>query len=177
MPIDLAAIRARLDAYHAGPPTRITITGKRPRAPGDNRRSEIGHVTGFLAHAPADLRALLDEVERLRGLLDDPGVLAIAEERLRQKQAEGWTAEHDDQHGDGQLVDAAVCYLLHRPGVESMPDRWPWGAEWWKPKDLRRNLVRAGAMIAADLGRIGRLYRRDYPEENPRCRNNTSKET
>lgn len=69
MPLDLAAIRARVDAYQSGPPTRVSISGKRPRAPGDNRRSEIGHVTDFLAHAAADLRALCDEVEALRSRL------------------------------------------------------------------------------------------------------------
>ena len=33
---------------------------------------------------------------------------------------------------------------------------WPWAAEWWKPKDCRRNLVRAGALILAEIERLDR---------------------
>jgi hypothetical protein len=31
---------------------------------------------------------------------------------------------------------------------------WPWSFEWWKPKDRIRNLVRAGALIAAEIDRL-----------------------
>ena len=34
----------------------------------------------------------------------------IAEERQRQIEEEGWTAEHDDHHPDGELALAACCY-------------------------------------------------------------------
>jgi hypothetical protein len=38
------------------------------------------------------------------------GIELIAEERKRQIEVEGWTAEHDDEHTDGELALAAVCY-------------------------------------------------------------------
>lgn len=33
---------------------------------------------------------------------------------------------------------------------------WPWDAKWWKPKNTRRDLVRAGALIVAELERMDR---------------------
>jgi len=36
---------------------------------------------------------------------------------------------------------------------------WPWGVEYWKPKDPLTNLVRAGALVAAAIDR--------YLEDNP----------
>ena len=81
------------------------------------------------------------------------GLELIAAERRRQIEQEGWTAEHDEQHEVDHLAAAAAAYVLAQgPGVE-MPKGWPWGREWWKPKDRLRNLVRAGALYlaAADL--------------------------
>jgi hypothetical protein len=34
---------------------------------------------------------------------------------------------------------------------------WPWEDKWWKPKDRRRDLVRAGALIVAEIERLDRL--------------------
>lgn len=109
-------------------------------------------------------------------LLAPSGVELIAAERARQISQEGWTSEHDDDHGDGQMADAAGCYALaphHRaptisariPGNTRLPEqrvrvpaRWPWDAEWWKPcpEDRVRELVKAGALIAAEIDRLNR---------------------
>ena len=35
-------------------------------------------------------------------------------------------------------------------------DLWPWAASWWKPKNRRRDLVRAAALIVAEIERIDR---------------------
>ena len=40
---------------------------------------------------------------------------------------------------------------------EACPDDWPWSDKWWKPKDKIRDLVRAGALIAAEIDRLQRL--------------------
>jgi len=45
------------------------------------------------------------------------GVELIAEERSRQINEEGWTAEHDDQHTDGELAEAAACYAAHAQSI------------------------------------------------------------
>jgi len=40
------------------------------------------------------------------------GIELIAEERQRHLHVKGWTIEHDLQHSDGELVDAAICYAM-----------------------------------------------------------------
>lgn len=76
------------------------------------------------------------------------GAELIAQERQRQVEQEGWTPEHDARHVNGELAEAAAAYAT---GTLSL---WPWGLSWWKPKDRISNLVRAGALIAAEIDRI-----------------------
>lgn len=86
------------------------------------------------------------------------GVQLIAAERERQISSEGWSPAHDDSHDIGQMADAAVCYVNAAMDHETPPHRWPWEREWWKPSpDPVRNLVKAGALIAAEIERLQRL--------------------
>lgn len=86
----------------------------------------------------------------------------IAAERVRQINEEGWTAAHDDEHTDGSLAEAAACYahpLLQASKPPHLPIGWPlsWDPEWWKPSDdRRRDLIKAGALIVAEVDRIDR---------------------
>jgi len=92
------------------------------------------------------------------------GIQLIMEERERQISQEGWTPEHDDQHVHGELNRAAQRYAqlaavqvvnTAMPGMA--PTGWPWESAWWKPsEDPRRNLVKAGALIAAEIDRLNR---------------------
>lgn len=94
------------------------------------------------------------------------GIELITEERKRQVEVEGWTPEHDAEHGDQQMADAAICYVARTinisssdeyssGGNESPPYAWPWATKWWKPSnDPIRNLVKAGALIAAEIDRL-----------------------
>ena len=81
------------------------------------------------------------------------GIELIAAERERQVTTNGWTAAHDDEHTYGELVDAAICYAQ----CESQANDgavYPWEKQSWKPSnDSIRNLVRAGALIAAEIDR------------------------
>lgn len=85
------------------------------------------------------------------------GVALIMQERERQISVEGWTPEHDDSHIYGELAMAAACYAMppNKRYMESYgPRDWPWESDDWKPSDDRvRDLVRAGALIAADIDR------------------------
>ncbi len=81
------------------------------------------------------------------------GVGLIEQERQRQIEREGWGAAHDDTHSNGEMARAAACYVMHGIRTKHRP-RWPWGREWWKPKDRIRDLVRAGALIAAEIDRL-----------------------
>jgi hypothetical protein len=93
-----------------------------------------------------------------------PFMLAVAAERRRQIEVEGWTPEHDDAHRVGEMADAGAAYAhranLHfnhpafgteRKAAEAYcPNLWPWDMAWWKPVGFRRDLVKAAALIAAE---------------------------
>lgn len=91
----------------------------------------------------------------------------IVAERERQKAVEGWTPEHDDAHKDGQLADAAGCYALYAAAEIRVPGmvgghpafEWPWERAAWNPKGPRRDLIRAAALIVAEIERIDRAAR------------------
>lgn len=89
----------------------------------------------------------------------------VQEERRRQITAEGWTPEHDDEHADGQMAQAAGCYALHAGGIGTdWPDGrqngaalfWPWDKDSWKPTTPRRDLVKACALALAEIERLDR---------------------
>ena len=75
------------------------------------------------------------------------GAELIAKERQRQIEEEHWTAEHDDEHTDGSLALAAVCYatpvrLYEEQGPGAIPgycfvDPWPesWDPMWDKRQE------------------------------------------
>lgn len=89
--------------------------------------------------------------------------LDVQAERRRQVEAEGWTPDHDDEHGGGQMARAAACYALAgscAPNDETaailVDLAWPWAPEWWKPTASRRDLVKSAALILAELERLDR---------------------
>ena len=86
------------------------------------------------------------------------GADLIREERRRQIQVEGYDSLHDRHHTPQVLARAAVGYALHEDPSKLVSDAaanlWPWSKEFWKPKDQKRNLVRAGALIAAAIDRL-----------------------
>lgn len=102
----------------------------------------------------------------------------IAAERQRQVDREGWTPEHDDAHDGGELLYAARAYTfaastqtaggdteLAAMLLNHAPPWWPWDRSWWKPTDDPiRNLVKAGALIAAEIDRLQRACAAPYTE-------------
>ncbi|SFI36073.1 hypothetical protein [Albimonas pacifica] len=98
------------------------------------------------------------------------GIESIAAERYRQVRDEGFTREHDDEHAAGEIAGAALCYIwsamtgAHQMSPPRPPAWWPWAHRWWKPKGRREDLVRAGALIAAEIDRIDRRAARGGPE-------------
>ena len=84
--------------------------------------------------------AILDEVEA---------------ERARQIK-KGYDAEHDDLHGAGELAGGAAAYALSDDYPGAAQDQWPW-IEKFKPKDRRTNMIRAMAMLLAEVERLDRI--------------------
>lgn len=102
---------------------------------------------------------------------DVPVIHEVFGERRRQTEAEGYTDRHDDGH-PGELAQAAGCYARHAGlhlkdgrtdttfGLPSLSG-WPWEMEAWKPKDARRDLIRAAALIVAEIERLDRSSDQD----------------
>lgn len=95
----------------------------------------------------------------------------IADERIRQMAVEGWTAAHDDTHQCDEMAWAAVCYAYPEGykdlDYDCIPNDWPWRDDptSWKPGPTRiRDLVKAGALIAAEIDRLQRLEHDHAPE-------------
>lgn len=92
----------------------------------------------------------------------------ILAERERQTGKLGWTPEHDDDHVKGELAAAAACYAVGAmlrvpmpaanigPWSRSRKMLWPWAESDWRPSSARRNLVKAGALILAEIERLDR---------------------
>lgn len=104
-----------------------------------------------------DILRLIDEMQK------EPksGADLIAAERRRQMEAEGYSPEHDDKHKPEEFTMAAISYAL----PEWMRWTYKGECEWWpfekdsfkpSPDDRVRELVKAGALIAAEIDRIQR---------------------
>ncbi|MCS3393155.1 hypothetical protein NX868_17365 [Burkholderia thailandensis] len=103
------------------------------------------------------------ELELYRAQASAPVVLTdsardVLAERRRQIEREGWTPARDDQYRDHELSCAAGCYAMYTLAYPAgdPPPAWPWAADWWKPTTHRRNLVKAGALILAEIERLDR---------------------
>ena len=113
-------------------------------------------IDGRMPQTPAT-DAFLAEV--LAQVVKSPSnaVQSVIAERQRHQSAEGWTPEHDDQYSKSQLLWASSCYVLNAiHPFNRIPFDWPWTPEWWKPTNPRRDLVKAGALILAEIERIDR---------------------
>ncbi|MCA7464067.1 ead/Ea22-like family protein [Escherichia coli] len=116
---------------------------------------------GSLVEYVDDMREKLEAAEKriaeLEVLAFNPALLDVISERQRQRAVEGWTSEHDDAYQNSELADAAACYAInaHNQGL-STPAHWPWAPDWWKQSGPRRDLVKAGALILAEIERIDR---------------------
>lgn len=99
-------------------------------------------------------------------------LLDIGNERIRQVDEEGLTTDSDDQLYGGILAEMGAAYALYASNYRGFcageetpslaayrkgkPDFWAGPDAYWKPKDPRRDLVRAAALILAEIERIDR---------------------
>lgn len=86
-------------------------------------------------------------------------LLQVLDERDRQKSALGFSAEHDAQHVNGELIMAALYYLAPRPEHDLFyPSAW---SPEWKGRSneqipTERDMVKAVALLLAEADRRGR---------------------
>lgn len=93
------------------------------------------------------------------------GADLITAERVRQIVEEGFDAKHDAEYRDGELLEAAMAYCKRTKDsrFHDLTDKdrdaeaffdWPFSGVSWKPSDPVRMLVKAGALIAAEIDRL-----------------------
>lgn len=91
------------------------------------------------------------------------GGMDVLEERQRQVEQEGFSVTHDIGYEAGKLACAGLCYAGHAAqrlqgaDQDRVPSPWPFEESWWKPKTVRRDLVRAAALIIAEIDRLDNL--------------------
>ena len=172
-----AYLRAQADAHPApvAPQAEPFVPHARCKTPDKCRRDGVCFDAWACSSGPApqaepkrepkrDERIDLPDYLRLQ-IAGTAAAHDVLVERRRQIEVEGWTPEHDDQHGNWELSRAAVCYgNMGRNGPFSHPHPahpplgWPWHWTWWKlSDDPRRNLVKAGALILAEIERLDRM--------------------
>lgn len=124
-----------------------------------------------------ELTVKLDATEALNALrtVTSAAAVDVLSERLRQINEEGWTAEHDDSHTFGDMAQAGAAYAAHAAvdlypfghddstcmAYEAAREMWPWNEVWFKPTYPRRDLVKAAALIIAEIERIDRMQAED----------------
>lgn len=87
-------------------------------------------------------------------------------ERRRQLDVKDWTPEHDDAHPSGEIAAFAALYALPPAAREWPASETGYGNTWgaalcpvsWEPKfgTRRRDLIKAGALILAEIERLDR---------------------
>ena len=113
-----------------------------------------------------DARASTPQADPVREAAEMPRAwLDVMGERARQIAVEGWSTDHDDLYGNRELAQAAESYIHHhvwmsdqqrRNTLKYPPLYWPFSRGWWKPTSRRRDLVKAGALILAEIERLDR---------------------
>ncbi|WP_417844817.1 hypothetical protein [Thalassospira sp.] len=106
----------------------------------------------------------LDDLRDLVSEAVGPAIKDVIAERQRQIEIEGFDAACDAGNTRHELARAAACYAAKAAfpnvGEASFIDIfmrvWPWDERWWKPAGHRQNLVKAGALILAEIERLDR---------------------
>lgn len=112
------------------------------------------------------------------------GAELIQEERNRQIEVEGWKSDRDDAyinqellHASKAYIESSIIYQRYRDGSRKLADVialcWPrnWSGDWFKPKDPISDLVKSGALIAAEIDRLQRIKERLMNEAScPECK-------
>jgi len=127
----------------------------------DNEEEREGAPVQYAARKVMQVMDMLKSAPSAPGTPEAPQTAAardVLAERQRQMEVEGWTLAHDDNYRTEQLRFAALCYMrwkdITQPGV--VPGAWPWAENGWKPADDRRNMVKATALMVAEIERLDR---------------------
>lgn len=135
------------------------VTGRVDPRGGHLFTSVCGHLL------PADVARAAHDAGRPVWQEPVTGAALISAERARQHTEEGYDDKHDAEHA--VELSWGAWSLLDHVASGGLPDApppkmWPWQAVDWKPEATAvRMLVKAGALIAAEIDR--RLARGERP--------------
>lgn len=163
-------LAAQVSALHIQPGTVVVLSlnldadnFETAKAMAEQLRYAIPHENKLLVlQRPAEIQALDEAQMRELGWVRASGAVQdVVAERQRQVASEGYSTESDDNYIDGDLAAAAGSYALHAHDVDKAklgfaPAWWPWTRDSWKPTTPRNDLVKAGALILAEIERIDR---------------------
>ena len=117
---------------------------------------------------PAPEEAAPKEDWGIPTILGSHAALDVIRERHRQIYEEGHAKEKDDCQTFGELAGAAAFYAMNAIASHALTEGlratiaeasqalWPWRRKHWKPTTKRRDLVKAGALIIAEIERLDR---------------------
>lgn len=150
-------LRAMIEKAHAYAPDIL-------KADDRNEATKALHIVTDALNEALETIAALASRPVGDGGADTDAARDVLAERRRQVEAEGWTPEHDDEHADASMAIAAAVYCLidARPytglGMDAMRLTYHmnWDTGWLKRSGPRRNLVKAGALILAEIERLDR---------------------
>lgn len=117
-----------------------------------------------------DIAEILESLAEFKSQqLPAGGAELIALERAQHTKRENYDAAHDDAHDTGEIAKAGIAYIFgaladvvpqvgnHDPEYmkQSATNWWPWHRSYYKTHDKAiRKLVKAGALIAAEIDRL-----------------------
>jgi hypothetical protein len=94
----------------------------------------------------------------------------VWDERIRQQTEEGYTPAHDDEHTEGQLALLAAAYALSSRGkykrTVEIHSVLALDGFSFKPKDPISDVIKAAALLLAELERLLRAEERKKMSEN-----------
>lgn len=121
---------------------------------------DVQQIVDWLRNAPSTewcappLNKAADLIERLSrsASSETPEIYREIWRRRLFQTMRGYTAEHDDQHADGSIADAAACYASPNAPLKL----WPWRNAPPNHADRRSRLIDAAALCIAEIERLDR---------------------
>jgi len=127
-------------------------------------RHELGEGGEDLLRQYSLLRlSAMNVTDALQTMPSEGDALSLIGEERCEQILQGYTSEHDDKHTNGELLEAALAYVM--AGVETdefdqvdveegMRDAYPWPESWHPSEDPIRNLTIAAALLTAEIDRL-----------------------
>lgn len=139
--------------------------------------ADLGHINEVLGLDPDDGGAdpIIGAIEKLQACALGRAAVDVVAERARQVAAKGWDHEHDDAHQNDEIAALAAVYAMPEAARDWPAEETGYGKTFaealcpfgWAPKfgGRRRDLVKAGALILAEIERLDRAAEGGVPQQ------------